>query len=123
GIWILAMAIFHSRTMTLVCAAGIGASVAVVTVASTALLQGETPPELRGRVSSSSTALVAMAQAAAMVVAGASAARFGIIRLFLASAAMLVVVGLAGIWRLRRTSEASAGTSAYTVASSSHVTS
>src|SRR5579871_5565770 len=52
GVFVFTMAACANRAATLVCAAGIGASIALVTVASTTLLQGEAPPDLRGRVSS-----------------------------------------------------------------------
>ncbi len=102
GLFILLLAAFRSRPVTLVCSFAIGVSVAVIMVAATTLLQGETPPELRGRVSSSSMAMIAMAQTAALVFAGGWAERFGMVNLFYASAAMLFVVAVCGVWKLRR---------------------
>jgi len=103
GASVALLAAFHNKSMALACAVGIGLSVAVLMVAATALLQGETPAEMRGRVSSSSLALVSTAQAGSMVFAGGWAMRFGVVNLFYASAALLFAVALGGVWRLRRT--------------------
>lgn len=97
GLFILLLAIFRNRAVTLACSAGIGVSVAFIMVAATVLLQGETPTEMRGRVSSSSLALIAIAQGIAMIFAGGWATRYGITNLFYASAGMLFAVALGGV--------------------------
>jgi DHA3 family macrolide efflux protein-like MFS transporter len=104
GVFIAVLAASGNRVATLVSAAGIGISVAFIMVAASAMLQGETPIELRGRVSSSSMALIAISQGIAMVFAGGWATRYGIVNLFYASAVMLFVVALVGVWKLRRAS-------------------
>jgi MFS family permease len=102
GLFILLLAAVRTPVVTLVGAFGIGVSVAFIMVAATALLQGETPPEMRGRVSSSSMSLIALAQGVAMIFAGGWATTLGIVNLFYASAAMLMAVTIVGVWRLRR---------------------
>jgi DHA3 family macrolide efflux protein-like MFS transporter len=102
GVSILLIAGLRSTPATIVGAFGIGLSVSLIMVAATALLQGETPAELRGRVSSSSMSLITLAQGVAMIFAGGWATRFGIVNLFYASAAMLFAVTLGGMWRLRK---------------------
>jgi MFS transporter, DHA3 family, macrolide efflux protein len=102
GAFILMLAAIRTPAATLLGAFGIGVSVAFIMVAATALLQGETPPEMRGRVSSSSMSLIALAQGVAMVFAGGWATRFGIVNLFYASAALLFLVTIGGVLRLRR---------------------
>lgn len=102
GLFILIVAAVRTPVVTLAGAFGIGISAAFIMVAATALLQGETPSEIRGRVSSSSMSLIAMAQGFAMVFAGGWATRFGIVNLFYGSAAILFLVTIAGILRLRR---------------------
>jgi MFS family permease len=92
GLSILLLAAVRNRPMTLICSFTIGVSAAIIMMASTALLQGETPPEMRGRVSSSAMAMIAMAQTVALLFAGGWAERFGTINLFYASAAMLFSV-------------------------------
>ena len=104
GLFILLLTLFGQKAVTLAACAGIGVSVSFIMVAATALLQGESPPEMRGRVSSSSMALISIAQGIAMLFAGDWATRFGIIHLFYASALMLFVVALGGVWKLRRMS-------------------
>jgi MFS transporter, DHA3 family, macrolide efflux protein len=102
GMFILMLAALRTPVATLAGAFGIGVSVAFIMVAATALLQGETPPEMRGRVNSSSMSLIALAQGIAMVFAGGWATRYGIVNLFYGSAAMLFLVTIGGVWRLRR---------------------
>jgi DHA3 family macrolide efflux protein-like MFS transporter len=102
GVFILMLAALRTPVATLAGAFGIGVSVAFIMVAATALLQGETPPEMRGRVSSSSMSLIALAQGVAMIFAGGWATRYGIVNLFYGSAAMLFLVTIGGVWRLRR---------------------
>jgi MFS transporter, DHA3 family, macrolide efflux protein len=102
GVSIAIIASIRTPVATLAGAFGIGLSVSFIMVAATALLQGETPPEMRGRVSSSSMSLITLAQGVAMVFAGGWATRFGIVNLFYASAAMLFAVTLGGVWRLRQ---------------------
>jgi predicted MFS family arabinose efflux permease len=102
GLFIMILAALRTPVATLAGAFGIGVSVAFIMVAATALLQGETPNEMRGRVSSSSMSLIALAQGVAMVFAGGWATRFGIVNLFYASAALLFLVTIGGILRLRR---------------------
>ena len=103
GLFILILAALRTPAVTLASAFCIGLSVAFIMVAATALLQGETPLELRGRVNSSSMSLIAMAQGVAMLFAGGWATRFGIVNLFYGSAVMLFLVMIGGILRLRRT--------------------
>jgi MFS family permease len=102
GAFILIMAVLRTPVAALAGAFGIGLSVAFIMVAATALLQADTPPEMRGRVSSSSMSLIAMAQGVAMVFAGGWATRYGIVNLFYGSAVMLFLVMTAGILRLRK---------------------
>lgn len=102
GAFILILAALRTPVATLAGAFGIGLSVAFIMVAATALLQGETPPEMRGRVSSSSMSLIALAQGVAMVFAGGWATRYGIVNLFYGSAAVLFLVTIGGVWRLRQ---------------------
>jgi MFS family permease len=105
GAFILMLAALRTPVATLAGAFGIGVSVAFIMVAATALLQGETPPEMRGRVSSSSMSLIALAQGVAMIFAGGWATRYGIVNLFYGSAAVLFLVTIGGVWRLRHIAE------------------
>ncbi len=102
GLCILLVAAVRTPIATLAGAFGIGVSFAFIMVAATALMQGETPTELRGRVSSSTMSMITMAQGIAMMFAGAWAARVGIVNLFYVSAAILFAVTIGGVLRLRR---------------------
>jgi DHA3 family macrolide efflux protein-like MFS transporter len=109
GAFILMLAVLRTPAATLAGSFGIGLSVAFIMVAATALLQGETPPEMRGRVSSSSMSLIAMAQGVAMIFAGGWATKYGIVNLFYGSAAVLFLVTLGGVWRLQQMKTAPVG--------------
>ena len=102
GSAILLLAAFPSRMAALVGAAGIGLGVAVVMVAATAMLQGETPAGMRGRISSGSASVMSMAYGGAIVLSGGWAARVGVLPVFFLSAALLFITGLCGIWRYKR---------------------
>ncbi len=69
-------------------AIGTGAGIALV--AASAALKERTPAEFRGRVSSVSTTLLSAAQAAAILLAGACAARWGMRAIYALSGAMLL---------------------------------
>jgi len=79
----------------------LGFFAAFVMITSQTLLQQETPPEMLGRVSSSLMSLLAGAQVVSMVGAGPVAQVAGMRNLFFGSAAMLVSIGLIGLWKLR----------------------
>jgi len=80
---------------------GVGAS--LLTIAAMTLLQGQVPAEMRGRVSSSSMSLISISQGVALLFAGDLASRFGIAAVFYGSAALLLLIAIAGTFRLRNT--------------------
>lgn len=102
GVFIAVMVLFHNQPVTIAAAFLIGVSVSFIMVAAISILQGQAPPELRGRVSSSSMAMICAGQGIAMIFAGDWATRFGIDKVFLGSAGMLVLVAIGGMWWLRR---------------------
>ncbi len=71
-------------------------------VAATAMLQGETPAEMRGRVSAGSASVMSIAYGGAIIVSGGWAARVGVLPVFFLSAVLLFITGLCGIWRCKR---------------------
>jgi len=101
GASILLIAAVPTATAVLIGSAAMGLGVAVVVIAASVMLQGETPPELRGRVSGASAALTALAQLAAMLLSGIWAARLGIRGVFAVSAALLFAIGVSA-FRVRR---------------------
>ncbi len=100
GGFIAAMALFGQIRATVACTFGIGIGVAFILIPSMTLLQEATPNELRGRVMSTSTSLFTLSQGIALLIAGALAARLGIVPSFYGSAVLLLAVGAVGWWRL-----------------------
>ena len=94
GASILLIALVPSTAAALLGSAGMGIGVAVVMIASSVMLQGETPAELRGRVSGASASLTSLAQLAALTLSGLAAARLGIRGVFLVSAALLFAIAI-----------------------------
>jgi MFS family permease len=97
GASILLIAVVPNTMAALIGSTGMGVGVAVVVIAASVMLQGETPPELRGRVSGASASLTSLAQLAAMMLAGLGAAGLGIRGVFLLSAALLFTIGTGAI--------------------------
>jgi MFS family permease len=97
GLSTLLIAAVPNTAAVFIGSASMGVGVAVVVIAAGAMLQGETPPELRGRVSGASAALTSLAQLAALTVSGVAAARLGIRGVFLVSAALLFATAVGGI--------------------------
>jgi MFS family permease len=94
GASILLIATVPTQGAALIGSAGMGLGAAVVMIAAMAMLQGQTPPELRGRVSGASASLTSLAQLAAILLSGMWAAHLGIRGVFLLSAALLFATGL-----------------------------
>ena len=94
GASILLIAAVPNTAAALLGSAGMGIGVAVVMIAASLMLQGETPPELRGRVSGASAALTSLAQLWALTLSGMAAARLGIRGVFLVSAALLFAIAI-----------------------------
>jgi DHA3 family macrolide efflux protein-like MFS transporter len=99
GASILLFAWIPRPIAALIGSAGMGLAVAVVMVAATTLLQGETPPAMRGRVSGAAASLTAFAQLAAMLLSGTWASSIGIRGVFLVSAALLFATAGSAFYR------------------------
>jgi MFS family permease len=82
---------------------GIGVGVVFVFVSAQTTMQGQTPIELVGRVSSSVWALLSLAQLLGLVLSGAAAQRVGIVNVFFASAVLLGLMAIGGYFALPRT--------------------
>jgi MFS family permease len=102
GISIGAIARFPNDLVALIGCLGIGVGASLMVIAATALMQGQVPQEMRGRVSSSSMSLISISQGVALLFAGDLASRFGIVYVFYGSAAMLLLISLGGALRLRK---------------------
>jgi DHA3 family macrolide efflux protein-like MFS transporter len=102
GLAVLLTAIFGKLVTTAIGMLGLGFGAAFIMVPAQTLLQQETPQELLGRVMSSLMSLMAVSQVVAMFVAGPVAEKAGIRNLYLASAAMLLIIGAVGFAKLRK---------------------
>jgi len=102
GLCIAAIAGIPNRGAALAGCFGIGIGASLLTIAAAALLQGQVPVEMRGRVSSSSMSLISISQGVALLFAGDLASRLGIGRVFYGSAALLLLIAVAGTFRLRK---------------------
>ena len=101
GASILLIAVEPTQTATLIGAATMGLGVAIVVVVAAMMLQGQTPAEVRGRVSGAAAALASLAQLAAMLLSGMSVTHLGIRGVFALSAALLFAIGTCGFLRSR----------------------
>jgi predicted MFS family arabinose efflux permease len=79
---------------------GIGVGVIFVFVSAQTMMQGKTPMELMGRVSSTVMSVLSFAQLIGLVFSGSLALALGITKLFYASAAMLALMTILGYFRL-----------------------
>lgn len=99
GASILLIAVEPAQAAALIGCAGMGLGVAVVVLAAAVMLQGETPPDLRGRVNGAAAALTSLAQLAAILLSGMWATHLGIRGVFVLSAALLLAIGAYGLLR------------------------
>ena len=108
GLFVALLAAVPSAAVAGVALFGVGIGVVFVFISAQTMIQGETPIPLVGRVSSSLWALLSIAQLAGLVLSGSTAQRLGIVNLFFASAAMLVLMAAAGTFALPKTASAKA---------------
>jgi predicted MFS family arabinose efflux permease len=106
GISIALIARIPNDVVALIGCLGIGVGASLMVIPATALMQGQVPHQMRGRVSSSSMSLISISQGIALLFAGDLASRFGIVAVFYGSAALLLLISLAGAIRLRKPLEA-----------------
>lgn len=106
GVSIASIARVANPVVALVGCAGIGVGASLLTIAASTLMQGQVPAEMRGRVSSSAMSLISISQGVALLFAGDFASRFGIAAVFYGSAALLLIIAVAGTFRLRKPLEA-----------------
>jgi len=102
GGFVLLLAAIHTVLAAAVGMWGVGVGVVLVFVSAQTMMQGQTPIELVGRVSSSVWALISTAQLLGLVVSGSTAQRLGITNLFYASAALLGAMAVVGWLALPR---------------------
>jgi len=94
------LAAFKSIAAASISMFGVGVGVVFVFVSAQTLMQGQTPMELIGRVSSSVMSVLCIAQLVGLLFSGSLAQTLGIRNLFYASAAMLLLMSVFGYFRL-----------------------
>jgi len=100
GAFVLVLAAFKSVAAASISMFGVGVGVIFVFVSAQTLMQGQTPMELIGRVSSTVMSVLSIAQLVGLVFSGSLAQTLGITKLFYASAGMLVLMTVFGYFRL-----------------------
>ena len=110
GAFVVVMAAFKTIAAASVGMLGLGIGVIFVIVSAQTIMQGQTPIEMVGRVSSSFMAVLSIAQLVGLVISGSLAQTLGIRNLFYASAAMLLLITVFGYFRLPQQSTVSAAT-------------
>jgi predicted MFS family arabinose efflux permease len=110
AVGILVLAIVNSLTLTILATLGMGVGVALVVISAQTLMQGATPMEMLGRVTSSLMSVLALAQVAGLVLSGSIAQEIGIRNSYFATSAILGLIAAAG-WRAVEKRRAAAATS------------
>jgi len=106
GISIGAIAFVPSAVVAVLGCLGLGLGASLLIIPAMALMQGQVPAEMRGRVSSSAMSMISISQGIALLFAGNLALRFGIVAVFYGSAALLLLISIVGAIRLRKPLEA-----------------
>jgi MFS family permease len=96
---ILALAIFGNVPVTVLATLELGVGVALVIISAQTLMQGQTPMEMLGRVTSSLMSVLALAQVSGLLLSGSIAQAVGIRNSYFATSALLAVIAAAG-WRM-----------------------
>ena len=110
GGFVVVMAAFKTIAAASVGMFGVGVGVLFVIVSAQTIMQGQTPMEMVGRVSSSFMSVLSIAQLVGLVISGSLAQALGIRNLFFASAAMLFLITVLGYFRLPQHATVSATT-------------
>jgi len=97
GASIFGIALFSRITPAVICSLLLGVALAHTLIPAQALLQGETPPSLLGRVSSTANSLTTISQIASFVVGGLIGSWLGVRNLYYLVGLGLILVGLIGL--------------------------
>lgn len=96
---ILLLAIFGNVPLTVLITLALGFGVAMVIIPAQTLMQGQTPMEMLGRVTSSLISVLSFAQVGGLVLSGSIAQVVGIRNSYFATSALLAVIAATG-WML-----------------------
>jgi MFS transporter, DHA3 family, macrolide efflux protein len=106
GLAIASIAWLPNAAVAVLGCLGLGLGASLLIIPAMALMQGQVPAEMRGRVSSSAMSLISLSQGIALLFAGNLASRFGIVAVFHGSSALLLLIAIGGAIRLRKPLEA-----------------
>jgi MFS family permease len=106
---ILLLAVFGNVLVTVLATLTMGFGVALVMISAQTLMQGQTPLDMLGRVTSTLMSVLSFAQVAGLALSGCVAQAIGIRNSYYGAAALMAVIAAAG-WRLvnHRTARAAA---------------
>jgi DHA3 family macrolide efflux protein-like MFS transporter len=99
---ILLLAIFGNVPLTVVTTMALGFGVALVIIPAQTLMQGQTPMEMLGRVTSSLMSVLAFAQVGGLLLSGAIAQAIGIRGSYFATSALLGAIAGAGVMAVEK---------------------
>jgi len=102
GVSIAFIAAFGNIVASVIGCIGVGLSSSMLIVPAMALMQGQVPAEMRGRVTSSSMSLMTLAQGAALLFTGDLASRFSITAVYYGSAVLMAIIAGFGLLRVGR---------------------
>jgi predicted MFS family arabinose efflux permease len=110
---ILMLAVFGNVPITIVATLVMGFGVALVIIPAQTLMQGQTPLDMLGRVTSTLMSVLSFAQVAGLALSGSIAQVVGIRNSYYATSALLALIAAAG-WRVvtHRTNAAASATAA-----------
>src|SRR5262249_34560772 len=100
GAFVVILAAFKTIAAASISMFGVGVGVVFVFVSAQTLMQGQTPMELIGRVSSSVMSVLSIAQLVGLAFSGSLAQQIGIRNLFYASALLLFLITVFSYFRL-----------------------
>jgi len=109
GAFVVVLAAFKTIAAASISMFGVGVGVVFVFVSAQTLMQGQTPMELIGRVSSSVMSVLSIAQLVGLAFSGSLAQQIGIRNLFYASAVLLLLLSVFGYFRLPQVAPAMTG--------------
>jgi MFS family permease len=108
GVFVTGLAALRSIAGASLGMFGIGVGVVFVFVSAQTMMQGQTPMEMMGRVSSSLMAALSWAQLVGLGISGSLTRQVGVRALFYASAVMLAIFATVGYFRLPQAQAAKA---------------
>ncbi|MES1260594.1 MAG: MFS transporter [Acidobacteriota bacterium] len=106
---ILALAVFGNVPVTVAATLAMGFGVAMVVISAQTLMQGQTPVEMLGRVTSTLMSVLSFAQVGGLVLSGAIAQAVGIRNSYYATSALLGLIAAVGWSGVNRRKASAAG--------------